>query len=71
MPAHIQSGSGFPERSLIIKLSEEARVEAEVVEGMLREEFAMLAEGARITQFIDVLATSRVKSRLRKLNHEH
>ena len=71
MSAGIRSEFGFPEGTLVEKLAQETRVAAEIVEGMLREEFVKLSEGARITQFIDVLATSRVKAKLRKLDRKH
>jgi Protein of unknown function (DUF3562) len=66
VPAQRAADSSSIDAALRESLAREFHVSAWQVEAIYREELCRLAAGARITTFLGVLATRRVRARLRR-----
>lgn len=66
MAARVRFPSLKQDRTATEALAKEMHTSVEEVQKLLDEELADLANDARITQYLSVLASRRVKMRLRK-----
>lgn len=66
MAALIQTASNKNDRSYTEAIARETETDVEVVQKIYREELSLLATDAKITQYLSVLASRRVRMLLRK-----